>query len=1238
MLKHRFTHPLVAALVLVSLLLQGTLVLAGTTGSLSGTVLDQTAKAVASAKVTATSPSQTVSATTDASGHFTFASLAPDTYAVSVEKQGYDPVAQAGINVLADQQQTVSVTTRSSLRVIGRVTTRATTDLVKPGTTADVYSVNALQQSKFSGLGGGGGLNNAYSAIASVPGAYVPLNQAGYFQTIHIRGGDYDQVGYEVDGVPVNRSFDNYPSGTASSLGQQELQVYTGAAPANAEGQGLAGFINQVIRTGTHPGFANADVSIGGPAYYHKASFEFGGATPNRNISYYVGVGGYSQDFRYVDQGNGQGVANFGGGYLSGVGLGGNLGDAPKASFCANPVAANSYFTCYANGVTAPGGFTTTSTEFGLASTINDRDTVVNLHFGIPHHGDGSKDDIQILYLNNFLRTQFFSSGNDLSNIATQSPTRQLNYEDSLQFNLRPGQPLPTNYQALTTPYLFPGSPQARAVGSGIPFDNRDSWQNNQSIFKVQYQKNFSSNAYFRLYGYSDYSNWLQNGQNYGAFSGSVVSPIVSRDYELSSHTQGASATFADQINAQNLVQLQGSFTTSATLRDNNRQPNDTAGYRSRFATVVDSTNPTSGLCYSLASANDTPGPNDVPTGATVANCSPQAGTASRSTYATLPQAAAGAIPFAKTVSSVTCGGGPCEYFVVENGPNATYNTVRPRFYGLSLTDTIKPNDKLLINLGIRYDSFAFQGSDTTATAARTLFFNAFNTDNCTDGKNGLFAKGGLTNKSTGNPLAITDSCSLAGAGFTAPGLTNVSGASQQYPVFQPRVGATYTVNPDTVLRVSYGRYAQAPNTAFEQYNYLQQDSASQLGTSFYKYGFRSPSHGVQPEVSNNFDFSVEHHFRGTDLSFKLTPFYRYTQNQIQNFFLDQPSGFVSGLNADRLTARGVEFQMNKGDFGRDGFAGQLSFTYTNAYAEYNKFVNNSSVFDGINADIQAYNGYTKACAAAGNKGCPGAATSANAVRCFTTAGAPDPACAAGSIANPYYNAPLQGLVDTNGKYQPFTLVTGPIGASANSYLVPYVATMILNYKKNKFALTPSLQFSAGNRYGVPETSAGIDPAQGCNALAGSTTGDPRYPYGAAGGAPYNAASCVGLLNAIPNPFTKRFDGIGDFVQPSQLVGNMQLSYEASKNLTLVATFANVINNCFGGSKEPWTTGGSNVCSYGLISAGNASPFYGNVVNPTSVVDPVISSPYQRSYGAFNTNSTSIKNPFSVFVDARIKI
>ena len=49
-----------------------------------------------------------------------------------------------------------------------------------------------------------------------------------------------------------------------------------------------------------------ATLGIGAPAFYHKRTVEAGGATPDRLFSYYVGIGGYNQDFRYVDQLNGR--------------------------------------------------------------------------------------------------------------------------------------------------------------------------------------------------------------------------------------------------------------------------------------------------------------------------------------------------------------------------------------------------------------------------------------------------------------------------------------------------------------------------------------------------------------------------------------------------------------------------------------------------------------------------------------------------------------------------------------------------------------------------------------------------------------------------------------------------------------------------------------------------------------------------------------------------------------------
>src|SRR6185503_16927509 len=280
----------------------------GTTGSIRGTVMDGSGAPVAGAKVTASSPSQTISTTTDARGNFGFLSLAPDSYTVSVDKDGYNPISLAGVTVFADNSQTLALTATKTLTEIVKTTSRAAGNLVKPGTTSDIYSVNAATQATVAGVGGGYNLNSAYSAIYSQPGVSSYIGNYGQGQVFYIRGASYGETGYEFDGVPVNRAFDNYGGSSLSNLGQQELQVYTGGSPSSGTSATLGGYINQVIKTGTYPGFGTVNFGLGSPGFYHDLQIESGGASPNRLFSWYAGFGGYNQAYRPC---NNQSCANY---------------------------------------------------------------------------------------------------------------------------------------------------------------------------------------------------------------------------------------------------------------------------------------------------------------------------------------------------------------------------------------------------------------------------------------------------------------------------------------------------------------------------------------------------------------------------------------------------------------------------------------------------------------------------------------------------------------------------------------------------------------------------------------------------------------------------------------------------------------------------------------------------------------------------------------------------------------
>ncbi|MBV8365034.1 MAG: TonB-dependent receptor, partial [Candidatus Eremiobacteraeota bacterium] len=537
-----------AFLAVAVLLVQGTWALAGVTGSLNGTVLqEQTHAPVAQAKVTASSASQTSSTNTDNGGHFGFVSLVPDTYTVTVDKEGtIETFVQRGVTVLADQVQSLTIVAKPAIKTLATVTTRASTDLVKPGTTANVYSVNPAAQARSAVLGGGGGANQGYSAIAALPGAYVPPGNSGWFQTVNVRGGDYDQVGYEFDGVPVNRSFDNYPSSNLSAIGQQELQLYTGGAPATAEGQGLAGYLNQVIKTGTYPGYGTVDLGVGGPNMYNKASIEFGGASPNRNFSYYVGLGIINQNPRLYDENNGASVN-------STYGLVYDMQKPTAASGgCAGATGSN-YTLCYANGANTilgvpagPGGYYLGSMNILTPKNLEDRENVFNFHFGLPHKGDTGKDDIQLLYDSFQLYTNFYESPNDWGG----GP--QFFTNNTLGAIEGPGQPIYiSGAQYLTpvgtvftaaapgqvnnvVPYAYPSEPNGY-LGVNIPGNAPMGYSNGQEIYKLQYQHNIGTQSYLRVYGYIYYSWWFIHDPMAAWNLDFGLAP----DYELWTHTRG---------------------------------------------------------------------------------------------------------------------------------------------------------------------------------------------------------------------------------------------------------------------------------------------------------------------------------------------------------------------------------------------------------------------------------------------------------------------------------------------------------------------------------------------------------------------------------------------------------------------------------------------------------------------------------------------------------------------------
>jgi hypothetical protein len=1095
--------------------------LAGTTGTLRGRVLDSVSGApVAAVKVTAASPSQTENAVTDASGFFSFISLSPDTYSVTAAKDGYEIASASGVTVISDQSRSVTLNLQQKLRTLATVSTRGVTSLVRPGTTSDVYSINSAAQRASATLAGSGGLNQAYSSIASAPGVVYPQGQQGWNQSVFIRGGDYDQVAYEVDGIPVTRQSDSAAVATLTSLGNQEVQVYTGGTPASADASGLAGYVNQVIKSGIYPGYANFIAGIGGPALYDKGVFEYGGATPDRNISYYIATAVISQDYRYGDQGNGVGNPSFFYPLYIPSHNGNDAIDVNGNSFCA---IAPCVFDGSGTPIFAPGN----SNAIGHTT---DHETLLNFHYKVGHRNDTGKDDFQLLYMYGDILQKFYGSESDLNLIdngfANTTFGGPIPFFDGFAYN---GQLLAAPDTSKGSVVLFPNSPQGRAGFTDLlPPTEREGSDNGVALTKLQYQRNFDSKTYLRMFGYSRYAYWFISGpvSAQQTFGGQLP------DYEVLDHTYGANMTFSKQLSEKHLINLTASYQTG-------KLQTYSAGFYSfnYFANAQSNLIDGSGNCYSYTTGFHTScfNPNDSAGNPTFGNITGiVGGQAQGLSPGTAPVGSPAALANA-------------QWIMTENGQNAQVDNVVPYTTGLSATDNWRPNDKLSVTVGVRLENYRFKLQDLEAGyPARAFWFQAFNREFCTSPGVGAIQR-------TIDPL--TGVASACPAGTTPSALQNTAGTNESFTVPQPRFAFSYQFSPDTVVRGSYGRYARPPSTSYQEYNTFQQNLPAFIG-QFVGFGYNTPVHPVYPDTSNNFDLSLEEHIRGTDMAYKLTPFLRATQNQLQNIALNG-QGVDAGINTGLAKSSGLEFAFTKGSFDRDGVALQIAATWTHTTVQYGDFPNGKNVIDLLNNYVRAYNAFTSAGG--------GSATYVNAVSGAT-------------VTNPYFNDKPQPLFDRKGYYTPYDLIPSPFNG-AIGYDVPFTASIVVGFKAQKFTATPTFTYSAGTWYGSPLVWPGYNPTS-CTGVTSGTTAD--------------TTTCTSFL-FIPDKYTGVFDNMGAFREPSRITANLALGYDVAPRIKATLTLANLVDRCFQRG-NPWDS--SNTCVYAQLASNLLAPAGNFVANP----------------------------------------
>ena len=337
----------------------------------------------------------------------------------------------------------------------------------------------------------------------------------------------------------------------------------------------------------------------------------------------------------------------------------------------------------------------------------------------------------------------------------------------------------------------------------------------------------------------------------------------------------------------------------------------------------------------------------------------------------------------------------------------------------------------------MRVDNYSFVGSNTNTGAARELLVQRLQSGHVlrhadADARRPQRARR-LGNWSTNSQTP----CSSFGKQYVNANLQNVparlrlqhrAAAHRRDLYGQPRYRAARQLRQDTT---SSRVRPTSSTTALEQ-------NLPDTLTQFYPLGFTTPGHAVAPSISYNSDFSIEHHFKGTDMSFKLTPFLRQTQDQVENFYINytdrphlraqrrQPN--VVGLRVSvrqgrlqpqrhfgpallRVHVRDGEVQhccRTARRFSRRSTPASRSTTPTRKPARRAVRQYGKKQFGAIALRLHDQTGLVR-----------GAVLHA-------AAAAPDPSCKADDVANPYWLSPAFSLYDPTAAYLPYSIFPGP--------------------------------------------------------------------------------------------------------------------------------------------------------------------------------------------------------------------
>lgn len=259
---------MIFSVILIMMLAFTVNVFAGTTGKITGRVIDkQTKEGLPGVNVII--PELQIGASTDADGYFFILNVPVGTYSVQASMITYASVNNEGVIVNADINTTVNFELLPEAIQLEEITVVAKRKLVETKTTAKERTIDQQFLEEMSGSG-------IMEVVATNAGVSGDGNE------LHVRGGRTDEVGYMVDGMSIVDPVFKTIGATINKNAVAEIKVITGGF--NAEyGEAMSGVINVVTKEGGR--------SINGQLKYEGNSFLPEALNYGKNVME-VGLGG----------------------------------------------------------------------------------------------------------------------------------------------------------------------------------------------------------------------------------------------------------------------------------------------------------------------------------------------------------------------------------------------------------------------------------------------------------------------------------------------------------------------------------------------------------------------------------------------------------------------------------------------------------------------------------------------------------------------------------------------------------------------------------------------------------------------------------------------------------------------------------------------------------------------------------------------------------------------------------